>query len=84
MIPAGYFAVVASGATDSTDNVVARRMHPSPGWQGLLHIPGHWQNYPLVESFFQRGLGCGTRHPGAAVVVQLAASGPYEPPTIKL
>lgn len=31
VIPAGYFAVVASSGPDSTDNAVARRMHKSPG-----------------------------------------------------
>jgi hypothetical protein len=84
VIPAGYFAVAASGGPDSLDNVIARRTHPAPGWQGLRHIPGHWQNYPLVESFFQRGLGCGTRHRSAACVVQLKASGTYDVPEIVL
>jgi hypothetical protein len=41
-------------------------------------------NIRLVESFFQRGLGAGTRHRGAAVVVQLAAAVLCTPPSIKL
>lgn len=59
-------------------------MHPSSVWQGLRLIEGNWQRYPLVESFFQRGLGTGTRHRGAACVVQVKASGSYEIPTVNL
>lgn len=84
LVPAGYFAVFATGGANSADNVIARRMHPSPAWQGLRIIEGHWQRFPLVESFFQRGLGTGTRHRGAACVVQIKASGSYETPTINL
>lgn len=84
LVPAGYFAVFATGGPDSNQNVIARRMHPSPVWQGLRLIEGQWQRYPLVESFFQRGLGTGTRHRGAACVCDIKASGSYEPPTINL
>ncbi|MFV9634855.1 hypothetical protein [Mycobacterium neumannii] len=84
LVPAGYFAVFATGGPDSEQNVIARRMHPSPAWQGLRLIEGNWAKYPLVESFFQRGLGTGVRHRGAAAVVQIKASGSYEVPTANL
>lgn len=84
LVPAGYFAVFATGGPDSEQNVIARRMHPSPAWQGLRLIEGNWAKYPLVESFFQRGLGTGVRHRGAAAVVQIKASGSYDVPTVNL
>ena len=37
--------------------------------------------YPLVDSFYQRTFGVGTRHRGAACVVQVKASGSYTAPT---
>lgn len=84
LVPAGYFAVFATGGPDSEQNVIARRMHPSPAWQGLRLIEGNWAKYPLVESFFQRGLGTGVRHRGAAAVVQIKASGSYDVPAVNL
>lgn len=47
-------------------------------------IEGNWAKYPLVESFFQRGLGTGVRHRGAAAVVQIKASGTYDLPEVNL
>ncbi|AEV73139.1 hypothetical protein MycrhN_2554 [Mycolicibacterium rhodesiae NBB3] len=84
LVPAGYFAVFATGGPNSEQNVIARRMHPSPAWQGLRLIEGNWAKYPLVESFFQRGLGTGVRHRGAASVMQIKASGSYVAPTVNL
>jgi hypothetical protein len=31
----------------------------------LRAIPGPFQRYPIIESFFARGVGVGTRHRGA-------------------
>ncbi|MCA4755266.1 hypothetical protein [Mycolicibacterium fortuitum] len=84
VIPQGYFSVVATGGLNSADNPLALREHEKPEWRGLKLVPGPWQKYPLVESFFMRGIGIGTRHRGAAVVVQCKASGSYEVPTIVL
>jgi hypothetical protein len=36
----------------------------------------------LIDAFFARGIGAGTRHRGAACVVQVKATGSYEVPTI--
>jgi hypothetical protein len=81
-IPSGYVCVVASGGLDSDTNPIAVREHKNPAYQGLRHIPGHWQNYPLIESFFARGFGVGTRNRGAAVVCQVTASETYTPPAV--
>ena len=84
VIPQGYFAVVSSGGANSDRNPFALRQHANPAYQGLRAIPGPFQRYPIQEMFFARGIGCGTRHRGAAVVVQLKASGTYDVPDLTL
>jgi hypothetical protein len=84
VIPQSYFAVVATGGLNSTDNPLALREHEKPEWRGLKLFPGPWSRYPLAESFFVRGIGVGTRHRGAAAVVQCKAAGSYDVPTIAL
>ena len=81
-VPKGYVAVVASGGPDSDNNPVGFRQHSNTAYQGLRHIAGHWQGYPLQDSFFSRGFGVGVRHRGAAVVCQITTSGTYTSPTI--
>ena len=81
-IPVGWVAIVASGGTDSTDNPVGFREHVNPAYQGLRVIPGHWQDYPLIESYLARGFGVGVRHRGAALGFQITGSASYTPPVI--
>ncbi|MCB0941474.1 MAG: hypothetical protein KDB72_14710 [Mycobacterium sp.] len=81
-IPAGYVIVACTGGLDSDINPVGFRQHVNPAYHGLRHIPGHWQNYPLIESFFARGFGVGVRNRGAAVVVQVTENSHYTAPTI--
>lgn len=83
-IPAGYVAVVATEGPNSLNNAISVRQHPKPQYQGLRSIPGNTNGYPLVESFWSRAVGVGTRHRGAAAVVQIKAAGDYEPPTIPM
>ncbi|MGV0770209.1 hypothetical protein [Mycobacterium syngnathidarum] len=78
-IPAGYVAVVASGGANSSNNPIAVRQHPDTAYQGLRVIGGA-SKYPLLDSFYQRTFGVGTRHRGAACVFQVKASGSYEAP----
>jgi hypothetical protein len=78
-VPAGYVIVAASGGPDSDTNPVAIRSHTDPAYQGLLRIPGNGK-YPLVESFFLRTFGVGTRHRSAAVAIQVTASPTYTAP----
>jgi hypothetical protein len=56
VVPLGYFAVVATGGLNSQDNPLALREHEKPEWRGLKLFPGPWQRYPLVGSFFARGI----------------------------
>ncbi|OFB38370.1 hypothetical protein BA059_14820 [Mycolicibacterium sp. (ex Dasyatis americana)] len=81
LVPLGYVACVATAGVDNPGNVIGRRTHPDPAWQGLRLLPGHFQNYPIVESFYHRTLGVGVRHRGAAAVLQVTA-GSYSVPTI--
>jgi hypothetical protein len=80
-VPRGYVALVATGGPNSDANPVGFREHVNTAYQGLRHIPGHWNGYPLQDSFFARGFGVGTRHRGAAVVSQITTATTYTAPT---
>jgi hypothetical protein len=81
MLPAGYLLTVASSGPNSPQNVVGFREHINPSYRGLRQIPGKGQ-YPLIDMFYQRSFGVGVRHRGAAVAMQIKASGSYEAPSI--
>jgi hypothetical protein len=81
-LPAGYAVVAATGGPNSDVNPVGFRQHVNPNYQGLRHIPGNGP-YPLVDSFFQRSFGTGTRHRGAAVVAQITTNGSYTAPVLE-
>jgi len=70
-IPAGYLVGLASGGPDNIGNPIGIREHANPAYRGLKLIPGDKTGYPLVESFYQRGLGTGIRQRGAGVVCQV-------------
>lgn len=80
-IPAGYVAIVASSGTNSSRNAIGFRQFPNPKYQGLRLIPGNGP-FPLVDSFFARGFGVGTRHRGAAAVCQVTTDSSYTAPTL--
>src|SRR5579875_2602792 len=63
--PRKYVALVATGGLNRQDNPIGFREHVNPAYQGLQHIPRHWQGYPLQDSFFAGGFGVGTRRIGA-------------------
>jgi hypothetical protein len=81
-VPSGYFAVVATSGPRSASNVVGVREHTNTTYRGLRQLPGNQQGYPLIESFYTRAFGVGTRHRGAAMVYQLKATGSYDTPEI--
>lgn len=83
-IPAGYFAVVATDGANSDNNVVSVRQHVQPAYHGLRAIAGRVPDYPIQESFWARCIGVGTRHRGAACVMQIKASGNYVTPPIAI
>jgi hypothetical protein len=79
-IPAGYFAVVATGGPDSDINPIAFRENANPAYQGLRVIAGPGV-YPLTDSYFVRECGVGTRYRGAAAVCQITTDNFYTAPT---
>ena len=80
-VPKGYVAVVATNGPNSDLNPVGVREHTNAAYQGLRHIPGSQNGYPLQDSFFARGFGVGTRHRGAAICIQITTGGTYTAPT---
>jgi hypothetical protein len=82
LIPAGYIAAIATGGPDSLTNPIGLREHKNPSYRGLKLIPGNRNGYPLIESFYQRGLGTGIRQRGAGAILQVSASGTYAVPAI--
>ena len=73
-IPLGYMAAVATRGGAQTSNVIGIREHGNPGMRGLVLRPGNNQNYPLIDSFFIRGMGTAVGPRGAAAVMQVAAA----------
>lgn len=83
-IPQGWAAIVATGGPGSESNPIGVREHSNPAYRGLRQIPGHWHDYPLIESYLSRTFGVGVRHRGAAVAIQITNSTSYTPPTIEI
>jgi len=73
-IPAGYLVAVAIRGGNQKSNVVGLREHANPAMRGLVLRPGNNNNYPLIDSFFIRGLGSAVGPRGAAAVMQNAVS----------
>jgi hypothetical protein len=82
-VPAGYVLALGTAGPNSARNPLAFRQHVRAESQGLRLIPtgSASTSYPLVESYYERGFGVGVRNRGAAAVMQIKATGTYEPPT---
>lgn len=78
-IPSGYVLAAASAGRSTTLNIVGIREHAQASLRGLVLRPGNNQNYPLIDSFFIRGLGTGVGRRGAAAIMQVTA-GAYAVP----
>lgn len=74
-IPAGYMVAVATRGTAQNTNVVGIREAANPALRGLVLRPGNNQAYPLIDSFFIRGIGTSVGPRGAAAVMKLDATG---------
>lgn len=81
-IPAGYVAGIVTGGPDNISNPIGLREHRNPAFRGLKLIPGDKNGYPLIESFYQRGLGTGIRHRGAGIIMQVSGNATYTVPAI--
>jgi hypothetical protein len=79
LFPAGYVVVIGTGGPENLNNPVGIRQHPAA--PGLRLVKGRDADYPLTDSFYQRGIGTGIRQRGGAAVMQIKASGTYTPPS---
>lgn len=79
-IPAGYMVAFATGGDANISNPVGIREHQNTALRGLRLVKGKTPDYPLIDSFYQRGFGTGVRHRGAGLVMQVKASGGYDIP----
>lgn len=79
-IPAGYTLGIASGGPENLGNPVGLREHTNTSLRGLRLVKGPNPDYPLIDSFYNRGFGTGIRQRGGALVMQITASATYTPP----
>lgn len=79
-IPAGYMVAFATGGQNSLTNPIGIREHARQELRGLRIVKGRVPDYPLQDSYYQRGFGTGIRQRGAGVVMQIKAAGVYEAP----
>lgn len=79
-IPSGYLAFLASAGRNSQLNIVGIREPVQASLKGLIQKPGNNSNYPLIDSFFIRGLGAGVAQRGAGAIMKVTAGG-YTVPT---
>ena len=80
LFPVGYVLIVGSGGAANLNNPVGIREHKNPNLRGLRLVKGRDADYPLIDSFYNVGLGTGIRQRGGAAVMQIKASGSYAPP----
>lgn len=74
-IPAGYMVAAATAGNSSQLNIIGLRQDENPALQGLVLKPGNNNAYPLIDSYFIRGIGAGVRQRGAAAIMKLDPSG---------
>jgi hypothetical protein len=79
-IPLGYMTAVATRGQATQTNVVGIREHANAALRGVVLRPGNNGNYPLIDSYFIRGLGTAVGPRGAAAVMQLVQSATYTAP----
>lgn len=79
-IPAGYVACFATGGQAALTNPIGIREHRNPALRGLRLVKTRQDDYPLQDSYYQRGFGTGIRQRGGAALMQIKATGTYEPP----
>ncbi len=78
--PGGYIVGIATGGPENLGNPVGFRQHENTGLRGLRLVKGPNPDYPLVDSFYNRGFGTGIRQRGGAAIMQITASATYTPP----
>ena len=79
---AGYVVTTVTGGPENISNPIGIREHQRTELRGLRLVKGRDNDYPLQDSYWQRGFGTGVRHRGATYVMQITASGSYTVPSI--
>jgi hypothetical protein len=74
-IPAGYMVAAATAGNSTSLNIIGIREDENPALRGLVLKPGNNNAYPLIDSYFIRGIGAGVRQRGAAAIMKLDNSG---------
>jgi hypothetical protein len=77
-MPAGYMVAFATGGSESLQNPIGIREHANPAVRGLRLVKGREPDYPLQDSYFQRGFGAAVRQRGSGSVMRIG--GAYTPP----
>lgn len=80
-IPADYLVCFATGGINSLTNPVGIREHANTSYRGLRLVKARENDYPLQDSYYQRGFGTGVRQRGSAAILRLNATS-YAPPAI--
>lgn len=73
-IPAGYMFGFATGGEQQATNPVGFRQHSNASLNGLRLVKGPDGDYPLIDSYYNRGFGTGVRHRGAGVVMRVGVA----------
>jgi hypothetical protein len=81
LFPPAYMIGIATGGRANLNNPVGLRQHANASLRGLRLVKGAIPDYPLIDSFYQRGFGTGIRQRGGAVVMQVTANASYTIPT---
>jgi len=79
-IPSGYLVAGATLGRNTNMGVIGIREHEQASLRGLVLRPGNNANYPMIDSYFIRGLGTGVGRRGQAAVMKVTA-GAYSVPT---
>ena len=79
---AAYVVTTATGGPENVLNPLGIREHARTELRGLRIVKGQVPDYPLQDSYWQRGFGTGVRHRGATYVMQITAAGAYSVPAI--
>jgi hypothetical protein len=82
LFPSTYMVGLGTGGRANLNNPVGIREHTNTQLRGLRLVKGATPDYPLIDSFYQRGFGTGIRQRGGAVVMQVKASGTYDRPVL--
>lgn len=81
LFPVGYIAGIATGGEEALGNPVGFRQHANTSLRGLRLVKGPSQDYPLIDSFYQRGFGTGIRQRGGSAIMQITAAASYTAPS---